>query len=162
MNDDFRTELSEQGRARRDAMLAELQSRVVRTARVKRVRSGVLAAAALGLIASLAVLLTPHRVAPPASPVADLSEPTTIPVEAAPFAAPTILVVRTDPDVLGRCRASPDGIAARVERIGDDELLAELVAIGRPAGIIRSQGRTWLTAAVTDKTIVPKGSSGAG
>ncbi len=162
MSDDFRTELSEQGRARRDAMLAELQSRVVRTARVRRVRSGVLAAAALGLIASLAVLLTPNRVAPPVSPVADLTEPPTIPGEAAPNSPATILVLRTDPGVLGRYGAPPNSLAVRVVRIGDDELLAELAAMGRPAGIIRSQGRTWLTAAVTDKSIVPDGSRGEG
>lgn len=159
MNDEPRTELSEQGRARRDAMLAELQSQVVRTARVRRVRSGVLSAAALGLIASLAVLLTPNRVPSPVSPVAVLTEPTTIPVQVAP---PKVQVVRTVEGVLDRYRSTPNSLTVRVDRIGDDELLAELTAIGRPAGIIRSQGRTWLTAAVTDKTIVPEGSSGAG
>ncbi len=48
--------------------------------------------------------------------------------------------------------ASPGGGApGRIERIGDDDLLATLASIGRPTGLVRMSGRAWLTRDVADE-----------
>lgn len=146
-------QLSPEGEARRDAMLPGLQTRVVRTARARRTRSRVVAGAALFAIASLGVLILPVR--PPSKVATDDPRP---PVEST---RGVIEVVRTDPGVLERLAATPESHGSVVERIGDDELMFALAAIGRPTGIVRTQGRVWLTAAVTDQELEPdRGSTG--
>lgn len=142
-------ELSDHGRARRDAMLAELSSRVPRAARVRRIRSGVAAGAALLAIASLSVLIAP-RSQPAPTPVAINQQPTE-PVSV----PPRIQIVQTEPGIVTRLSAATDSAASRIEQINDDELIFVLAEMGRPAGIIRTPNRTWLTAAVTDDELKP-------
>ncbi len=48
---------------------------------------------------------------------------------------------------------APPVTPIRVRTIGDEELLALLAEIGRPAGLIRSEGRVWLTSDVTDAAL---------
>lgn len=65
-----------------------------------------------------------------------------------------VSIVQTDPGVLDRVAVSTSIDPA--EYIVDNrQLVAMLAAIGRPAGLIRSQGRTWLTNAVTDRELAP-------
>lgn len=40
-----------------------------------------------------------------------------------------------------------------IKTINDDELIALLAKINRPAGMVRSEGRIWLTNAVTDEEL---------
>lgn len=139
-------ELSERGCARRDAMLAELSPLVRRAARARRVRSGATAAAALLAIVSLGFLIpstfTPHH--PEQAAVDPPIEP-----------ASRIEIVSTDAGVLDRLAWSAPSGASRIERISDEELIFVLAEMGRPAGLIRSQGRVWLTAVVTDGDLNP-------
>jgi hypothetical protein len=60
--------------------------------------------------------------------------------------AARITIVHTDRTVLSRYAAAPP---SRVRLLDDEALLDDLAAIGRPAGLIRSGGRAWLTANVT-------------
>jgi hypothetical protein len=72
-------------------------------------------------------------------------------------------IVRTDAEVLSRyvveTGSAPalaavvetsDVSLARIEMLDDRQLCDALASIGRPAGIVRSGGRVWLTSAVTD------------
>ncbi len=141
MNDDSNHELSQSGRQRKGQMLADLTPRVRRVARARQVRAGVLASAALIALASLSILIIPG------------GKPQTIagidpaqPVEPLP---PIIQVVRTDPTVMVRLAVRTGESPSQIKRITDDELLLALAEMGRPTGMIHSQGRTWLTAKVT-------------
>lgn len=137
--------LTEQGRQRREDMLVELTPRVVRAARARRIRSGAGAAAALLLVASLSIIV-------PIS--ADLARNTQL-VSAEPAhesRPPAIQIIQTDASVIRRLSARDDP-TPRVQRISDEELIFDLAAIGRPSGLVHSQGRTWLTAKVTDEQL---------
>lgn len=159
--------LSSQGRARREAMLGDLQRRVRRHARARSIRSGVIACAALGALASLSVFLTP-RAAPE---LAEMKGPPITP-DAAP-STPRVQIVRTDPDVLARVTLPPstgvlvrltvhDAGAPSIERIDDDELIHVFAEMGRPTGLVRSEGRVWLTAEVAFGQPMPAGEDSAG
>lgn len=71
--------------------------------------------------------------------------------------------IRTDAAVLSRYAvetgsapaiaaiiATSDVSLARIEMLDDRQLCDVLASIGRPAGVVRSLGRVWLTSAVTD------------
>ena len=77
--------------------------------------------------------------------------------------------VRTDESVLSRYAvttelapklaaiiATSDVSLARIEMLDDRQLCDALASIGRPAGVVRSQGKVWLTSAVTDAEL-PQG-----
>ena len=158
MSHESHHDLSEQGQARRDAMLAELQSRVERTARMRRMRSGVMAAAALLAIASLSVLMLPHRqnhpiATDPVSPTGQAESARHIEIVKSDPGVLDRLAVRTTSDVLDRFTAPMYPTHLVVERIDDEQLVTGLAQLGRPTGIIRSQGRVWLTAKVTDQEL---------
>ena len=130
--------------SRKSAMLGELlddMERVHRRRRaMRRVRS---AGGALVILLALVVLLLPEpatRIEP-----GDSDGTNRIVAEAAPRS--TVEIIRTDPGVLDRYAARP---ATRVRIIDDDELLAELAAMNRPAGLIRMGGEVRLTADVVD------------
>jgi hypothetical protein len=154
--------LSPVGQARRDAMLGELTDymRHVHGARRMRRRVG----AACGVVAvvfSLAVLALSGTWSPKVAPgggdlpLARSGHDGPEMKSSTDGDAPTprgsagcdIRIVQTDPAVLERYRARP---AARVILLDDRELLATLAAMNRPTGLIRYQGRAWLTANVTD------------
>ena len=59
-----------------------------------------------------------------------------------------IVRVRTDSRAADRLRAS---VASSATHISDDDLLATLAALDRPAGMVRSDNRVWLTRAVADE-----------
>ncbi len=50
-------------------------------------------------------------------------------------------------------RVSGDYRTGLVKVIDDDELVLRLAEIDRPAGLIRTEGRVWLTSAVADAEI---------
>lgn len=51
----------------------------------------------------------------------------------------TIAYIQTDPTILDRLATKPS--LARVEQIGDDELLQAMQDAGKPAGLIRAKGQ---------------------
>jgi hypothetical protein len=66
-------------------------------------------------------------------------------------------ITRTDENVGHAPPDPPAGAPIRVRVIGDEELLALLEKIGRPAGLIRSEARVWLSSDVTDAALERQG-----
>lgn len=154
--------LSRIGQARRGAMLGELTEYMQRVHGARRRRRRVGAACGVAVVvfglAVLALSGTPARNDPPGrgdSPLAGRDHTVSQPDSSVDGDVPAprdgvgcvIRIVQTDPAVLERYRARP---AARAILLDDQELLATLAAMNRPAGLIRYQGRAWLTASVTD------------
>lgn len=127
--------LSPAGAVRRDAMLSALRAEVPRAAASRRaLRRASLAAATLAAGAAAWLVLQPAPTVPPA-PIAIQNTQST----------PTITLVRTDPSAAARLtvhsRADWSGVI-----VSDDELLLELEEMGRPAGLIRTGGKAWISA----------------
>lgn len=130
-------QLSDRGRARRDAMLADLLDELAHRAQRRRIRRagmvGSMAIVALLLTASLAYRPQPAQ---PAGPI--VLEPRTTP---APPHASLITRISTAPDIRDRYAAVPHSI---IQRIDDERLLSELESLGQPSGIIRIAGKAML------------------
>lgn len=126
--------LSPAGAARRDAMLAALRAEVPRAAAARRARRRAVRAAAVTFIVGvIAILALPRRTSVPPPPVVEATAP-----------PPAWTLVRTDVTAASRLtvhsRADWSGVI-----VNDDELLLELEEMGRPAGIIRTGGKTWIS-----------------
>lgn len=156
-NDD----LTQAGRERRDAMLGELTTYMgrVHRARKMRRRAGAIALVlALSAVIAVAALSGGRRPASQAVPIARNVGPGTngaVADDVAPIDVPAvrIAVVRSDASIVEKYRTEVTQYSAmRVQRLSDDDLLRQLDALGRPAGLIRMEGRTWLTADVSDST----------
>jgi hypothetical protein len=141
--------LSPEGEQRKDEILREVSQRLPgiaarRRARRRAVRGSL--AVALALTAGVVVVLTRST---PSNPV-----PTPAPIIAESPAPERPLidfaVIHTSPvdPVMMYVRADTEVINAMV--ISDDELLRELAAMGRPAGLIRMNGQVRLSRDVTD------------
>jgi hypothetical protein len=139
MNEHEMTTLSDRGRERRDAMLDELRGSMRDLHRTRRMRRS-----AIAVVASLTILVVLAIIALP-GPTA-LTPGTTARIEPAEAPAVRITIVQTDPTILARYAATP---TPRVRMLDDEALLDALDALGRPAGLVRSGGRAWLTANVT-------------
>ncbi len=126
MNEHERSQLTPEGEARRDAMLDELVGTMQRVHHGRRVRRRVASAlAVLTIFAGIAwVIGSQLSVGDPARP--QFVERPQQPVPDAP--------------TTGRL----------IQMVDDDELVALLAQLDRPAGIVRSEGEIWLTNAVTD------------
>lgn len=152
--------LSQSGIERREQMLNELLGEMKSVHRRRRIRRHV-TVASLALIvfaATTAVWLSidqRSRVVAPSphdSPIAgnrstnDNADEGTSP-SVSPPSSMIVELVQTEPHIVDRYRvvAKP-----HVEILDDASLLRELAQLNRPAGLIRSEGRTWLTADVTD------------
>ncbi len=123
MTERSRTTLSPAGRARRDAMLDELVGYMRRTHRLRTIRRRLVDAMAVGGLGML------------------------IGIAAWVFVSHR---VSNDPPGGGRDEFSLPAHRVLVRNIDDSELLRMLAEIGRPAGLVRSGSRVWLTNAVTD------------
>ncbi len=123
MTERSRTTLSPPGRARRDAMLDELVGYMRRTHRLRTIRRRLVDAVAVGGLGML------------------------IGTAAWVFGSHRPL---DGPPGGGRDEVSPPAHRVLVRQIDDSELLRMLAEIGRPAGLVRSGSRVWLTNAVTD------------
>jgi hypothetical protein len=110
---------------RRETMLGELLETMRRHHRRRRVRRGLGAAAVTALVAAGGAWIV--RAPQPAETV-----------RLAEAAAPRVVVV------------SGSHRTGVVRVIDDDGLVERLAEIDRPAGVIRSEGRIWLTSAVAD------------
>ncbi|MCC7388200.1 MAG: hypothetical protein IT431_05485 [Phycisphaerales bacterium] len=150
--------LSPDGLARKQAILAQLEPTVRRRGRRRTARRAGLAATPLALLAAAWLLTTsrnpsPTPDSPPAIARTDPPEPAPTPdrTPPAPTDAPTdtltpppprVVYVANDPRALDRFAAPTT--ATRVQRLTDEQLLAELDARGIPAGLIRTEHRVRL------------------
>ena len=153
-----RERLSEAGERRRVEMLGELQGELTRVKRA-RARREVVGGVGVAIVACMAVgvalnSLRTGATSPvaPARPVAahGASGETTVasaPASAspAPSAVPaiTIAIVETDHNALRRYGARPQ--MNNLEILSDDQLLRELRVAGRDCGLVKMEGRAWLT-----------------
>lgn len=165
MNDPMGDKLSAMGQSRRQAMLDELVESMDTLHRRRRVRRRVGSAVGFSIaVCALVVFGGPSifRNAPsqvvdnrPASPDGvggDATNP--------PPGRGGIEIIRTRPEIVARY-APQLSLSAHVQRvashrtsvvevIGDKMLLKVLAQMDRPAGLIRADGKVWLTAPVTD------------
>lgn len=145
--------LSAAGRARRDAMLEDLQHAVVNTARRRRaIRAGaILAAPALALAITLLIFNPSHAPQPiaqrptppgptPPSEATGRTEPDVHAPAAPVMHHATFRIVQSPPSAQIVTHPS-----SRVQMISDDELLAILRANGHDVGLIRTDDRVILT-----------------
>ena len=123
MTERSRTTLSPAGRARRDAMLDELVGYMRRTHRLRTIRRRLSDLVAVGGLAMF--------------------------IGAAAWVFGSY-IASDGPLSGGRDEVSPPAQMVLVRHIDDSELLKMLAEIGRPAGLVRSGSRVWLTNAVTD------------
>jgi hypothetical protein len=138
----------------RSRLLPGLLAEVGEVRRRRTARGRGLALAAMVTIALGVTLIARWSIAPP-TPSAPIA--TAPPLSAAP---PTIETIRTSPaalaawsiptDASALARAATHTDLANLERLDDESLLDLLASIGRPAGIVRTGGKTWLTADVAD------------
>ena len=116
--------LSPAGRARREIMLGELVQTMQQIRRRRRRRRATASAAiVLGLVA-VGLWVTERLLGP---------------------------TLRPGP--VARDTSDPPAGPIRIRVIGDEELLTLLAEVGRPAGLVRSEGHTWLTSDVTDAAL---------
>lgn len=132
--------LSPAGLARRSAMLEALRAEVPRAAAARRARRrAVRTVAVLALAGVVTLLVLPRRAAPPSQ------------IGVAPPPQPGWSVVSTDPTAASRLtvrsRTDWSGVV-----VGDDELLLELEEMGRPAGLIRTGGKVFVSGLTLDHT----------
>ena len=145
--------LSQDGTARRERMLGELtcdMQRVHRSRRSRRIAAVVSAPLVLLLVGGLLLRNLGPNPAPreTGSVVTGTTSVAPAPQPQLASSAAVITIVRTT-------APPPDQLIARseasiVRTLSDGELLDELAAMQRPAGLVRAGDRTWLTRNVAD------------
>ena len=132
-------------RLTRDTMLPVLQGAVVREGRRRHVRRlAVRGAATASLILIVGIGLVNIR---------PTSDDRLIPGPSKDSGT-VVTILRSKPGALDRYSITASMNPAKYV-IDDYDLMATLSAIGRPAGLVRSRGRTWLTTPVTDAALAP-------
>ena len=165
MNDPQRDNLSAMGESRRQAMLGELVESMDTLHRRRRVRRRVGAGVGFGAAAlALVVLAGPSIFRSVPVRVADFqpspsSERDGLELDDSPRRV-VIEIIQTRPEIVAQYvsrlstpmhvqHVSPR-LTSVVEVIGDQELLQRLAQMDRPTGLVRADGKVWLTAPVTD------------
>lgn len=137
-------------------MLPGLLDELGRTRRRRAVRARLASAVTVAAMVAIAALLA--RVStmngPAATPVADhslaLSGATPIKIVHSTPAALSQWATTTDPGALAEAISRRNSGRTVIEILDDVQLLDALASAGRHAGIVRSQGRVWLSRSVTD------------
>lgn len=155
-------QLSPTANQRREQMLHDLIDDMQRIHRARRARRSALLATTPLLLLAMVFAWTRWTVAhapPPGSSTKIVHAPNS----ASPLQpAAIITVVQTDATVLDRYRAtSSSSAASQTSMLDDAQLLDALANINRPAGLVRTADRVWLTRSVTDEpsTSAPSNSS---
>jgi hypothetical protein len=131
-------------------MLSDLTGEMRRAHAARRTRR-ILAVNTALLACLVGVVMLVNRPSQPSSPSGrEIARTSAPPRETpAPVHPPTrIEIVTTPAHLLDKYAAAT--LAPHVQTITDDELLTTLASLDRPAGIVRSGGRTWLTRSVAD------------
>ena len=125
MIDQNNQQLSQDGEARKKAMLSELVGQMNNVHKVRQLRRRVLHTLTFIIVCAITVWVVSIQYSSPQVPKR---------VEL-PTGSGTNIELPNTP---------------LIKIINDDELIALLAKINRPAGMVRSEGRIWLTNAVTD------------
>lgn len=154
MHDFEQQRLSPEGERRREEILREVSGRLPAIAARRRAKRRAAAGtlAVLLLVCAAVVWMIPTSPGPTPTPT---SAPQVVLIEPTIEYDPLIdyAVVESSPvDPSVYVRTDTESINAMV--ITDDELLRELAAIGRPAGLIRMNGQVRLTRDVVDPPVV--------
>ncbi len=146
-------------------MLPALRRELERGVRRRRVRSHAASACAVVLLLGGAIVAAMLTTAPRGAPTPTLiaeapietADQTNVRIEVVrSMSAPSIQIVRDSPrDSLVDIYTTPNVDIASI-RVTDHELLDILNEMGRPTGLVRANGRVWLTAAVTDDEIAKR------
>lgn len=131
-------------------MLPGLLDELGRTRRRRALRARLgSAAAVVALFAVAAMFARVSIVRGPAasSPLAGSTEIQIVHSDATALAR---WAVTSNPQALAEATAPPSSGGTLIQILSDTQLLDALAAAGRPAGLVRSQGRIWLTRDVTD------------
>lgn len=142
--------LSPLGAARREQMLGELKVEMRRMHAARRTRKvlALNAVALAGIIGAFAVFSQPRSPTPSTvTPGVARFDPQG---EQPTFAAPAFVITResTPSDLMDKYAVRTPATTA--ESLSDAELLAALASIDRPAGLVRTGDRVWLTRDVAD------------
>ena len=124
--------------ARRDAMLGDLVATMERLHRRRRIRRRLVTSAAVLALAAGSTWLIASQQTTPVTPAED--RVVTTPAE-------------SNGPIIRRVGLHRTG---RIHSVDDDELIARLAEIDRPTGLIRSEGRVWLTESVVDEDLPPE------
>lgn len=122
-------QLSSAGKARKKAMLTELVGQMNHIHSKRQTRTRVINTLALIIVCAITIWIVSLK-----------------------YSNPQINNLATGP-IIESGKPQQPSKTTLVKTINDDELIALLAKIDRPAGIIRSQGRIWLTNAVTDEEL---------
>lgn len=162
MNDP-RSEVSVLTALRADAMLPALQRELARGRRHRRARSRATGACAIVLLlggAIVAATLTTSRSTTPSSATQVVDSPTNpgdvpmVRLETGRSTTPSLIeIVHDSPrQTVIAMYTNPSFDLASIS-VTDQELLDMLKEIGRPTGLVRANGRVWLTDPVTDEEV---------
>lgn len=175
-------QLSAAGCARREAMLDDLRAQVVTKAaqrRRARARNRAVGVGSFGLLILAGAIVTFTARTPTQAPSVPIHEPRAHKdppqIDGADFAmAPSeksqvviqpfvidpdrtpIHIVQVEPGVARRFSTAArarSGALPKIVYLDDTQLLTVLADAGRATGLVRSEGRVWLTAAVTDAAL---------
>ena len=124
--------------ARRDAMLGDLVVTMERLHRRRRIRRRLVTTAAVLTLAAGSTWLIASQRTTPVMPDQDRVLPT-------PPGSNVPIIRRVGLHRTGR-----------IHSIDDDELITRLAEIDRPTGLVRSEGRVWLTESVVDEDLSPE------
>ena len=158
---DDNVQLSEAGAARRDQMLHDLIGEMKVVRRQRRLRRNVAIASVPMIVIGVGLMVwligggnskrptndQPSQIVVNDGSQNDGSRDLPAPQPAQAHRSMVVEFVKTDSQIAERYRAAA---LPRVVMLDDAALLDALVQLDRPAGLIRSEGRTWLTADVTD------------
>ncbi|MEE9129069.1 MAG: hypothetical protein V3T84_03555 [Phycisphaerales bacterium] len=139
MNDHERSQLTPTGEARREQMLDELLGTMQQIHHQRRARRHLAGVAAMLLVFAGVAWVVASQLS-----FVDRAKPS---------------IVENQPSEEVPNLPAPEPLFRSFERTGlvrvvsDDELVRLLAQIDRPAGIVHSEGETWLTNVVTDKEL---------
>ncbi len=128
MIDQNNKHLSPDGEARKDEMLSQLVGQMKHIHNARRVRRRIVYTFSLVIVCAITVWVVSLQYLNP---------------------QPTIFAERST----GKGTNIEQPKAPSIKAINDDELIALLAEINRPTGIVRSEGRIWLTNPVTDEEL---------
>lgn len=128
MTDQNNKKLSPEGVARKEAMLSLLVGQMKHIHNARKMRRRVIHTLTLVVICAFTVWIISIQ-----------------------YLSPQPIDIAKGPTGPGTYIEQPN--APLIKTINDDELIALLAEMDRPTGIIRSEGRIWLTNAVTDEEL---------
>lgn len=129
MIDQNNKKLSPDGEARKEEMLSQLVGQMKHIHNARWVRRRVIQTLTLVVVCAITVWAISLKYSKP---------------------QPNDFVIVPPPNIKQPSRPQ---ITTLIKTINDDELIALLAKINRPAGVVRSEGRIWLTNPVTDEEL---------